>query len=51
MTGLWSCYGEVLFVALYGCSDINVSTLYTLYTAHSYVRYIAVYTLYTVHCT
>jgi len=31
----------VEFVALCGCSDINVSNLYTLCTAHIYVRYIA----------
>ena len=33
--------GKVKFVAMCGCSDINVSNLYRLCTAHSYVRYIA----------
>ena len=41
MTVLWSCQGEVEFVTICGCSDRNVSNLYTLCTAHSYVRYIA----------
>ena len=41
MWGLQSCQGEVEFVALCGCSDMNVYKLYRLCAAHSYVRYIA----------
>ena len=41
MWGLWSCYGGVEFVALCGCSDINVCKLCALCTAHSYFSYIA----------
>ena len=39
------------FVALCGCSDINVSNLYTLCTAHSYVRCIALTANKIVHFT
>ena len=41
MWSLWRGYSEMEFVALYGCSDINVSKLYRLCTAHSYCRHIA----------